>query len=194
MDAVTPGIVIETGWTEARVDRLKALWAEHKSASEIAADLGGVSRCAVLGKAHRLGLESHQQKSASSRRYRTISRTWNPAWDPSTAWLSGEAKQKLKRPIQEDFIPRNISLMELKPDDCRFVTTEQSPHLFCGQPQTDGSSYCHLHHSRTHSPGMNLTDEERQARAIHAKRVMPATAHAKLAEDPIGLMPEEGTA
>ena len=43
-------------WTDERIDRLKALWTEGNTASQIADDLGGVSRNAVIGKAHRLGL------------------------------------------------------------------------------------------------------------------------------------------
>src|SRR5690242_9880812 len=45
-------------WTEERIERLKAMWAEGSTASQIAEELGGVSRNAVIGKAHRLGLES----------------------------------------------------------------------------------------------------------------------------------------
>ena len=45
-------------WTDERIDRLKAMWTEGSTASQIAEDLGGVSRNAVIGKAHRLGLES----------------------------------------------------------------------------------------------------------------------------------------
>jgi len=45
-------------WTDERIDRLKAMWAEGSTASQIAEELGGVSRNAVIGKAHRLGLES----------------------------------------------------------------------------------------------------------------------------------------
>ncbi len=45
-------------WTDERIDRLKAMWADGATASQIAEDLGGVSRNAVIGKAHRLGLES----------------------------------------------------------------------------------------------------------------------------------------
>src|SRR5690349_2704089 len=44
-------------WTEERIDRLKKMWAEGATASQIADELGGVSRNAVIGKAHRLGLE-----------------------------------------------------------------------------------------------------------------------------------------
>lgn len=45
-------------WTEERIDRLKTMWAEGATASQIADELGGVSRNAVIGKAHRLGLEA----------------------------------------------------------------------------------------------------------------------------------------
>ena len=45
-------------WTEERIDRLKAMWHDGATASQIADELGGVSRNAVIGKAHRLGLEA----------------------------------------------------------------------------------------------------------------------------------------
>jgi GcrA cell cycle regulator len=45
-------------WTEERIERLKSMWAEGATASQIADELGGVSRNAVIGKAHRLGLEA----------------------------------------------------------------------------------------------------------------------------------------
>lgn len=45
-------------WTDERIDRLKSLWSKGMTASQIADELGGVSRNAVIGKAHRLGLQS----------------------------------------------------------------------------------------------------------------------------------------
>jgi GcrA cell cycle regulator len=45
-------------WTDERIERLKALWTKGMTASHIADELGGVSRNAVIGKAHRLGLQS----------------------------------------------------------------------------------------------------------------------------------------
>ena len=45
-------------WTDERIERLKALWSQGVTASQIADELGGVSRNAVIGKAHRLGLQS----------------------------------------------------------------------------------------------------------------------------------------
>ncbi len=58
----TPGEPLKEGnptmWTEERIERLKTLWAEGRTASAIATELGGTTRNAVLGKAHRLGLDS----------------------------------------------------------------------------------------------------------------------------------------
>ena len=45
-------------WTDERIDQLKALWTKGVTASQIAEELGGVSRNAVIGKAHRLGLQA----------------------------------------------------------------------------------------------------------------------------------------
>ncbi len=45
-------------WTDERIERLKELWSQGITASQIADELGGVSRNAVIGKAHRLGLQS----------------------------------------------------------------------------------------------------------------------------------------
>ena len=44
-------------WTDERIERLRTMWAKGATASQIADELGGVSRNAVIGKAHRLGLE-----------------------------------------------------------------------------------------------------------------------------------------
>ncbi len=45
-------------WTDERVETLKKMWAEGQSASQIAKELGGVTRNAVIGKVHRLGLSN----------------------------------------------------------------------------------------------------------------------------------------
>src|SRR4030095_8171494 len=60
-------------WTEERIERLKAMWAQGATASQIAAELGGVSRNAVIGKAHRLGLEARPSpvKPGDEKEHRT---------------------------------------------------------------------------------------------------------------------------
>ena len=55
------------GWTDERVDQLKTLWTEGLSASQIARVLGGVTRNAVIGKVHRLGLAGRATPSRSER-------------------------------------------------------------------------------------------------------------------------------
>lgn len=52
-------------WNDERVEQLKKLWAEGKSASQIAAEIGGVSRNAVIGKVHRLGLSGRPKAGGS---------------------------------------------------------------------------------------------------------------------------------
>ena len=54
-------------WTDERVARLSKLWAEGLSASQIATDLGGVTRNAVIGKVHRLGLSGRVKSTTGGR-------------------------------------------------------------------------------------------------------------------------------
>jgi GcrA cell cycle regulator len=54
-------------WTDDRVETLKTMWGEGKSASQIAKELGGVTRNAVIGKVHRLGLSNRATSSASAK-------------------------------------------------------------------------------------------------------------------------------
>src|ERR1700726_4879491 len=53
-------------WTEERVETLKKLWADGLSASQIATELGGITRNAVIGKVHRLGLSGRAKSPSSS--------------------------------------------------------------------------------------------------------------------------------
>jgi GcrA cell cycle regulator len=64
------GVLMTNGWTEDRVEILKKLWTEGLSASQIAKQLGGVTRNAVIGKVHRLGLAG---RAAPSRPVKRIS-------------------------------------------------------------------------------------------------------------------------
>ncbi len=60
-------------WTEERVEKLKSMWIEGNSASQIAKELGGVTRNAVIGKVHRLGL-SNRAGSIKTKRDKSASR------------------------------------------------------------------------------------------------------------------------
>lgn len=54
-------------WTEERIEKLKNLWGSGKTAAEIAEDLGGVTRNAVIGKANRLGLSAKSTATAAAK-------------------------------------------------------------------------------------------------------------------------------
>src|SRR5437868_8340397 len=62
------------GWTDERVEQLKALWTEGLSASQIARVLGGVTRNAVIGKVHRLGLAGRAGPARSERPRSAVTR------------------------------------------------------------------------------------------------------------------------
>ena len=57
----------QANWSDDRVEQLKTLWTEGLSASQIARALGGVTRNAVIGKVHRLGLAGRASPSRSER-------------------------------------------------------------------------------------------------------------------------------
>ncbi|MDQ3074065.1 MAG: GcrA family cell cycle regulator [Pseudomonadota bacterium] len=81
-------------WTDERIDRLKAMWADGSTASQIAEDLGGVSRNAVIGKAHRLGLESRPSPVRAGEDKTKPAKPAKPA--PAATATAMEAASKLK--------------------------------------------------------------------------------------------------
>jgi GcrA cell cycle regulator len=74
--------LIDMGWTDERVDTLKKLWLDGLSASQIAKQLGGVTRNAVIGKVHRLGLSG---RAAPSQPARPVFKAPRPARPAATA-------------------------------------------------------------------------------------------------------------
>ena len=66
-------------WTDERIDKLKSLWGQGLTASQIADELGGVSRNAVIGKAHRLGLKSRPSPVKPNEEKTTAKKTPDPA-------------------------------------------------------------------------------------------------------------------
>jgi len=82
-------------WTDERVEKLKKMWSEGQSASQIAKELGGVTRNAVIGKVHRLGLSNRNggggpggetpQKPEPKPAPETKAATAAPAPDPAPA-------------------------------------------------------------------------------------------------------------
>jgi len=72
-------------WTDERVEKLKRLWSEGLSASQIAAQLGGVSRNAVIGKVHRLSLPGRAKAGGTVAANRTAKRATSAPRAPNFA-------------------------------------------------------------------------------------------------------------
>src|ERR1700753_1247832 len=85
------------GWTDERVDLLKKLWLDGLSASQIAKQLGGVTRNAVIGKVHRLGLAGRAAPSQPSRPVFKARRPARPA-APAVVQRRVEAPASVPQP------------------------------------------------------------------------------------------------
>jgi GcrA cell cycle regulator len=133
------------GWTDERVEQLKGLWNEGLSASQIARALGGITRNAVIGKVHRLGLAG-RAAPARAERPRAQRRS------------SIHAAPPLPEVIEED---------PIKLDDGNFATvltiTDRMCHWpigdpsetefhFCGRKPRNGSPYCEAHARKAYQP------------------------------------------
>ncbi len=151
-------------WTEERIELLRQLWNEGLSASQIAAELGGgVTRNAVLGKAHRLGLIRDEANEASSLHSRKPTRppdsspTAEPPalQEPPPAPLTANqqpAAQLAKMRFQEEVVvPRSegVTIMELREAMCRWPLGDPTTPEFryCGVHAVEGLPYC-AHHAQ----------------------------------------------
>ena len=129
-------------WTEEKVNKLKDLWGKGQTASQIAEIIGGVSRNAVIGKAHRLNLSSKIKTRVASNSQKKSFRVNN---EISFKGRSGKFKSLL---LNKDFEPaKNLSLEELTEDTCKYM--EGNPNeknaTFCGRKNVEKFSYCPLH-------------------------------------------------
>ena len=126
-------------WTEEKVNKLKELWGKGNTASEIAQILGGVSRNAVIGKAHRLNLSG---KIKSKKIPVNSSKNNNEGKKLSRR---GKFKSLI---IEKDFEPENPKqLEELDENTCKWPIghPDESSFYFCGRSSLKDFSYCKLH-------------------------------------------------
>jgi GcrA cell cycle regulator len=153
------------GWTEDRVELLKKLWADGLSASQIAGRLGGVTRNAVIGKVHRLGLAGRATTSRS-RTPRPRNRISHLPLRPTRVQYRTQGNTALKpvfmpeeRPavaltvvpsvVRELEVPAalRVDLLDLRECMCRWPIgdpQDESFH-FCGRQKAVGISYCGHH-------------------------------------------------
>ena len=130
-------------WTDDKVSKLKELWGKGNTASQIAEIIGGISRNAVIGKAHRLNL---------SAKIKTRSAISNQNFDTnkeSNLKSKRGRKSKFKSLlIEKDFEPENPKqLEELDENSCKWPVghPNEKSFYFCGRSSLKDFSYCKLH-------------------------------------------------
>lgn len=143
-----------TGWTEPRIDVLKALWRDGLSASQIASELGDITRNGVISKVHRLGLSArdrplgkpHRAVQNPYKRQLVPRMVPKPRMGPHGHMIAAE---EIVYEAAPDVVanPLNVALVDLEPHHCRWPYGDRAPYFFCGQGKIDDSSYCHAHAS-----------------------------------------------
>jgi GcrA cell cycle regulator len=162
-------------WTDERVETLKKLWAEGHSASQIAAELGGVTRNAVIGKVHRLGLAGRAKSPSSAaprpRKPRAAShmmRVPRTSMRGNTALAHAYDLDIEPEPeLIDNVIPlgQRRSLLELTEETCRWPIGDPGTpdFFFCGGPAITSLPYC-AYHSRVAYQPTNLRRDRRLLR------------------------------
>lgn len=123
-------------WTDERVELLTKLWGEGKTAAEIAKELGGVTRNAVIGKAHRLKL---------SNRVSPIQQNKKPA--PVKVQSAPPAPEKKIQKVPSQDNRQGVPLTALKANECRWPLgdPQEESFGFCGHGAIAGLPYCSEH-------------------------------------------------
>ena len=142
-------------WTHERIEQLKKLWEAGYTASNIAAELGGITRNAVIGKAHRLGL-SGRMKSKSKVSSVSIVRKRKMPVNKNSKIIELTTSVEPMNPT---------SFADIKDGLCRWPLgePEDSDFKFCGRKCAEGMIYCTEHHSLAYQP-LNQTRQKRASR------------------------------
>lgn len=177
-------------WTDERVELLKKLWSEGLSASQIAGRLGSVTRNAVIGKVHRLGLSGRATTSRmKSHRPRTrianVKRTANKprfavSGNPAVRGLFGDGEAYVP-PAEELVIPmaERKSIQTLTESCCRWPIgdPQMSDFHFCGKAKVPMLPYCEHHARRAFQPAAprrrERTEVETPVAALTAPKPTP---------------------
>ena len=131
-------------WNEEKVDKLKKLWGKGSTASQIAEIIGGISRNAVIGKAHRLNLSSKIKTRNASSGQNFDNNSEENSYKPRT----GRKSKFQSLIIEKDFEPESPKkLEELDESSCKWPIghPEEQSFYFCGRTSLKDFSYCKLH-------------------------------------------------
>ena len=147
------------GWDETKVAKLKELWGKGNTASQIAEIIGGISRNAVIGKAHRLNL-SNKIKARTSSSNQNFQNTNNIRED-NLKEKRGRKSRFQSLIIEKDFEPENPKkLEELDESSCKWPIghPEEESFYFCGRSSLKDFSYCKLHLLYAYQPKTKKED------------------------------------
>ena len=160
-------------WTQEREEKLKELWKKGHTASQIAEILGGTTRNAVIGKAHRLKLAA---RAASKGSKAIKSQTSDSSEVKNEKFISRKARFKSLL-LDKNFEPENPKTLEqLEDKNCRWPIghPNEKNFYFCGRRPVEGFSYCKLHvlyAFQPKNPKEELIDKEDDVPAFIEKKV-----------------------
>ena len=164
-------------WNEEKVEKLKKLWGKGSTASQIAEIIGGISRNAVIGKAHRLNLSSKikTQNTSPSQGFDSSSE------ENSSKQRNGRKSKFQSLIIEKDFEPENPKkLEELDEGSCKWPIghPEEQSFYFCGRSSLKDFSYCKLHLLYAYQPKGRkeepVTDRDEEAPQYVDKKINTA--------------------
>jgi GcrA cell cycle regulator len=138
------------GWTDERVETLRKLWLDGLSASQIAKQLGGVTRNAVIGKVHRLGLSGRATPSQPTRPTFKAPRPPRPVVSqPSARRMIDHAPAPLPRPVTYVEEPGTATVLTLGAHMCKWPIGDPATDnfTFCGRRSASEGPYC-VEHAR----------------------------------------------
>lgn len=175
-------------WTDERVELLKKLWSDGLSASQIAAELGSVTRNAVIGKVHRLGLSGRAKSAAQPAAPRNAAPRKAPTRSPSHPMANPAAATRGAHALAPSFAPQadveaaqepapsedvvipfseRVTIMELREYMCRWPMGDPTTaeFRFCGARSQTGMPYCGYHARIAYQPAADRRRDRSKARA-----------------------------